>query len=75
MADRGQRRVLAIVAHPDDEVLGCGAPWRMHVDAGDSVAVVIACEGESLRYGAGAVNQSEHIREAAKSWASTMCCR
>ena len=38
----------------------------LHVDAGDSVAVVIACEGESLRYGAGAVNQSEHILESAK---------
>ena len=66
MADKDQCRVLAIVAHPDDEVLGCGGALALHVDAGDSVAVVIACEGESLRYGAGAVNQSEHIREAAK---------
>jgi LmbE family N-acetylglucosaminyl deacetylase len=67
MADKkDQRRVLAVVAHPDDEVLGCGGALALHVDAGDSVAVVIACEGESLRYGTGAVNQSENIREAAK---------
>jgi LmbE family N-acetylglucosaminyl deacetylase len=61
------RSVLAIVAHPDDEVLGCGGALALHVDAGDTVAAVIACEGESLRYGVGKVNQADHIRAAAKT--------
>ncbi len=60
------RRVLVISAHPDDELLGCGGTVALHVDAGDVVTVVIACEGESLRYGAGNVNQEQDTREAAR---------
>ena len=67
MSNRTGLRVLVIAAHPDDEVLGCGGTIASHVDAGDSVTTVIACEGESLRYGAGAVNQSADIRESAKA--------
>jgi LmbE family N-acetylglucosaminyl deacetylase len=37
----------------------------LHVKAGDSVTSVVACEGESLRYGPGGVGQSEHMRRAA----------
>jgi LmbE family N-acetylglucosaminyl deacetylase len=65
MADTAQRRVLAIVAHPDDEVLGCGGTLALHADAGDRVVVGIACEGESLRYGPGAANQAASIEAAA----------
>ncbi len=64
--DREDRRVLVIAAHPDDELLGCGGTAALHVDAGDAVTVVIACEGESLRYGVGNVNQEQDIREAAR---------
>jgi LmbE family N-acetylglucosaminyl deacetylase len=57
--------VLAIAAHPDDEVLGCGGVLALHARAGDPVTVVIACEGESLRYGPAGVGQDSHIRRAA----------
>jgi LmbE family N-acetylglucosaminyl deacetylase len=57
--------VLAIAAHPDDEVLGCGGVLALHARAGDAVTVVIACEGESLRYGPGGVGQDAHILRAA----------
>ena len=60
-------RVLIISAHPDDEVLGCGGTAALHARNGDDVTAVIACEGESLRYGAGGVSQSEHTRLAAKT--------
>jgi len=60
------RKVLVIAAHPDDELLGCGGTVALHIDAGDVVTVVIACEGESLRYGVGNVNQESDIQEAAK---------
>lgn len=45
------RRVLAIAAHPDDEVLGCGGTLALHARAGDEVTVIIACDGEQVRYG------------------------
>lgn len=34
-------RVLAIVAHPDDETLGCGATLAKHVARGDDVGVLV----------------------------------
>src|SRR5215471_8667233 len=58
--------VLAIAAHPDDEVLGCGGVLALHARAGDPVTVIIACEGESLRYGGAGVGQDSHIRRAAE---------
>ena len=57
--------VLAIAAHPDDEVLGCGGVLALHAGAGDPVTIVIACEGESLRYGPGGVGQASHTVKAA----------
>jgi len=60
------RPVLVIAAHPDDEVLGCGGTVALHARAGDEVTAVIACEGESLRYGPDGVGQAEHTRRAAE---------
>jgi LmbE family N-acetylglucosaminyl deacetylase len=57
--------VLVIAAHPDDEILGCGGTVALHADRGDRVTAVIACEGESLRYGPGGVGQAHHMRLAA----------
>ena len=39
------RSVLAVVAHPDDEILGCGGTLALHVQAGDHVTVIIAADG------------------------------
>ena len=61
------RRVLVIAAHPDDELLGCGGTIGLHTKVGDRVTAVIACEGESLRYGINGVGQNAHIREAAET--------
>ena len=61
------RRVLAIAAHPDDEVLGCGGTLALHARAGDEVTAVIACEGESARFGPAALGQGEHSRRAAET--------
>jgi N-acetylglucosamine malate deacetylase 1 len=44
-----KRRVAVIVAHPDDEVLGCGGTIRRHAIAGDEVSVVILADGETSR--------------------------
>ena len=34
-------RVLAVIAHPDDEALGCGGRLARHADAGDEVTVLL----------------------------------
>lgn len=60
------RSVLVIAAHPDDELLGCGGTIALHTQLGDSVTAVVACEGESLRYGPGGVGQKDHMDRAAK---------
>jgi LmbE family N-acetylglucosaminyl deacetylase len=38
----------------------------LHIDAGASVTTVIACEGESLRYGVGAIDQTKEIHASAE---------
>lgn len=41
--------VMFIVAHPDDEVLGCGGTIAKHVKNGDEVHVLILAEGLTSR--------------------------
>jgi N-acetylglucosamine malate deacetylase 1 len=52
-SDSGNRRVAVIVAHPDDEVLGCGGTIRRHTLAGDEVWTIILADGETSRNAAG----------------------
>lgn len=59
LAQSQPRRVLAIAAHPDDEVLGCGGTLALHARAGDEVTVIIACEGDATRYASSGVGQPE----------------
>ena len=42
-------KILVIVAHPDDEVLGCGATIAQHTENGDKVQVVFTADGFSSR--------------------------
>ena len=44
-----QKKVLVIAAHPDDELLGCGATIALHAAQGARVRSIILCEGESMR--------------------------
>jgi LmbE family N-acetylglucosaminyl deacetylase len=61
-----KKHILVVAAHPDDEVLGCGGTIALHTRVGDSVTVVLACEGESLRYGSTSVGQIDHMHQAAE---------
>jgi LmbE family N-acetylglucosaminyl deacetylase len=42
--------VLAVVAHPDDELLGCGATLRMLADQGHQVYTVVLCSAADARH-------------------------
>lgn len=41
--------VLVVVAHPDDEVLGCGGTIVKHIKAGDEVYVLVLADGATSR--------------------------
>lgn len=43
------KKILVIAAHPDDEVLGCGATIAKHIAKGDQVHVLILAEGLTSR--------------------------
>jgi len=43
------RTIAVIAAHPDDEVLGCGATMARHALAGEQVHVLIVSEGATSR--------------------------
>lgn len=43
------RNILVVAAHPDDEILGCGATMQRHLEQGDSIRIFIAGEGQTSR--------------------------
>ncbi|NEO35143.1 MAG: PIG-L family deacetylase [Moorea sp. SIOASIH] len=43
------RTILVVAAHPDDEVLGCGATIAQHVQKGNTVNILILAEGATSR--------------------------
>ena len=43
------KKILVVVAHPDDEVLGCGGTILRHAKAGDEVHILIMAEGLTSR--------------------------
>jgi len=59
------KKVLVVVAHPDDEVLGCGATIAKHIKKGDEVQVVFIADGFSSRHDG--ENRNFSAIEASKS--------
>jgi len=49
MGSTPPRNILIVAAHPDDEVLGCGATIAKHVARGDAVTVLIMGQGVLAR--------------------------
>lgn len=43
------RKIIVIAAHPDDEILGCGAAIYKHIKQGDTVRTVILSRGMKAR--------------------------
>ena len=49
MRIKKKERILVVVAHPDDEVLGCGGAIAGHRKRGDEVSVLIMADGVTSR--------------------------
>lgn len=59
-------RVMAIVAHPDDEILGVGGTLIKHVGKGDKVYCLILGEGVTSRKGIDDSEQEEKLKKLKK---------
>jgi N-acetylglucosamine malate deacetylase 1 len=49
MKNNGNKKILVVAAHPDDEVLGCGGTIAKHSKNGDEVHILIIAEGITSR--------------------------
>ena len=45
-----EEKILIVVSHPDDEILGCGGSIAKYVKEGNEVAVIFTHEGSTARY-------------------------
>ena len=73
-------KILIIVAHPDDEVLGCGGSMATWVDQGHNVRVLFMSDGVSLRtaapdYPITSAELVQQRKDAAKRAASRLGAR
>jgi release factor glutamine methyltransferase len=50
-SSQGDRRVLVIAAHPDDETIGCYGTILAHLASGDIVKVIVVTDGSGSRAG------------------------
>ena len=44
------KKILFVVAHPDDEVLGCGVIIKKFISQGLQIKIIILGEGSSCRF-------------------------
>ncbi len=62
-----KNKILVVVAHPDDEILGCGGTILKHLKNGDEVSVLILGEGEtSKENGSNIEDRQKAAQKAAK---------
>ena len=75
MATKG-RTIFVCVAHPDDEVLGCGGTIARHVDRGDTVHVIFVADGIGSRKSTNAEREKNLLerRQAARNAARIIGC-
>lgn len=66
-----KRKVVAIFAHPDDEVLACGGMLVNHVEKGDDVSILILATGLTSR-GEASSKELESLKNDARNAASVL---
>jgi len=69
----GQRRILVITPHPDDEVVGCGGTLALHKATGDSVCIAYITDGRRSRaLGLSPQDMAQRRRREAKTAAALL---
>lgn len=67
MTKKEKNKILVVVAHPDDEILGCGGTILKHLKNKDEVNVLILGEGEtSKENGSNIEGRQKAAQKAAK---------
>lgn len=66
------KNILAVVAHPDDEILGVGGTLCKHAQDGDAVFVLILADGESSRDDGGDAGKINARQDSAQKAASIL---
>ena len=61
-----KNKILVVVAHSDDEVLGCGGAIAKHAANGDEVFVLVLTEGDSSRENSNIQKRAEASKKAAQ---------
>jgi LmbE family N-acetylglucosaminyl deacetylase len=64
-----KNKILVVVAHADDEALGCGGTLIKHRDAGDEIRIIFMTDG------VGARSKSEQISQEQRLAAQTKVCQ
>lgn len=67
--------VLVVAAHPDDEILGCGATLARLAQAGETVDILILGEGAASRRQEDAAKEIAKLSDAAAAAAETLGAR
>ncbi len=62
-----KKNILVIVAHSDDEVIGCGGTLIQHVKAGDNVRIISFTDGVSSRKNFMKLDKKKRIDASAKA--------
>jgi len=57
------RRILVVIAHPDDEILGCGATIYSCRQLGADVRVVLLGEGSTCRFNENEIDSDAALKE------------
>jgi LmbE family N-acetylglucosaminyl deacetylase len=57
--------ILAVVAHPDDEILGCGATLRRLADAGHNIFSCILCSAAGERFNRPSADRLKQVAKKA----------
>ena len=82
MVNTQGRRLLAVLAHPDDETFGCGGVLARYAAEGARVGLVCATRGEAgeisaaslaTREDLGEVRESRNYVPLVKPWVSPTC--
>ena len=67
--------MLVIVAHPDDEVLGCGGTIARFAATGADIQIAIICEGATSRSGHAGGDELEALQISARNAAAILGAR